>query len=67
MGNTMEYRGYYAKIEYSDSDNVFFGVVQGISDLIIFEGESVNALKQSFQEAIDDYLEMCKRRSYCGK
>ena len=38
MKNTMEYKGYVGSIEFSESDGVFFGKVQGIRSLISYEG-----------------------------
>ncbi len=63
MKNYMEHKGYMGKISYSQEDHVFFGTVVGINDLITFEGESVDELVSSFQEAVDDYLEVCARHS----
>jgi predicted HicB family RNase H-like nuclease len=57
----MEYKGYYAKIEYSSEDNTFFGSIIGIDDSITFEGKSVTELKNAFHEAVNDYLVMCQR------
>ena len=40
MKNLMSYKGYWAKIEYSDEDEWFCGKVEGLKkDLICFEGE----------------------------
>ncbi|MGW8114054.1 type II toxin-antitoxin system HicB family antitoxin [Caproicibacterium sp. NSD3] len=50
-----------AKIEFSPEDEVFFGTVMGTADLITFEGNSVKELICDFHEAIDGYLESCKR------
>src|SRR6056297_499637 len=61
MKNFMEYKGYYAKIEYSSEDDIFFGSIIGIDDSISFEGKSVTELKEAFQEAVDDYLNMCQK------
>lgn len=36
------------------------GKVIGVNDLITFEGTSVSELKNSFQEAVDGYLETCE-------
>ena len=61
MNNTMKYKGYIAKIEYSDADECFCGKVEGLkNDLICFEGQTVKELKQDFKNAIDNYLECCK-------
>ena len=56
----LEYKGYIGKIHYSQEDEVFFGTIFGIDDLVTFEGESVQELKNAFEEAVDSYLEMCE-------
>lgn len=55
----MEYKEYIAKIQYSTEDNVFFGVIEGIADLVTFEGTSIEELEKEFKDAVDDYLNMC--------
>lgn len=62
MKNMMEYKGYYAHIEYSDEDNCFFGTIAGITDVVSFEGNSTEELKEAFIKAVEDYLELCKRQ-----
>jgi predicted HicB family RNase H-like nuclease len=60
MIDSLKYQDYTATIHYSADDEVFFGKVIGINDLITFEGISVAELKDAFQEAMEDYLETCK-------
>lgn len=62
MNDILQYKGYYANVQYSAEDDVFYGSVIGINDLVSFEGTSVKGLKQSFFEAVDDYLETCKEQ-----
>ena len=57
----MEYQSYFAKIEYSADDEMFFGVIEGINDIISFEGTGIEDLKIAFHEAVEDYLVMCQR------
>jgi len=69
----MTYKGYAARIEYSDEDQLLIGHVAGIRDVIGFHGESVAELRSAFEEAVDDYLETCIRlgrepqKTYSGK
>jgi predicted HicB family RNase H-like nuclease len=69
----MTYRGYAARIEYSDEDACFIGHIAGINDVVGFHGESVAELRAAFAEAVDDYLETCAKlnrapqRPYSGK
>jgi predicted HicB family RNase H-like nuclease len=58
----MQYKDYHAAIHFSSEDEIFYGKIAGINDLISFEGESVKELKKAFHEAVDDYLETCKRQ-----
>jgi len=70
---TMQYKGYAARIEYSDEDKCFIGHIAGIRDIIGFHGDSVDSLNAAFEEAVDDYLETCEQedippqRPYSGK
>ncbi len=59
MNNTMEYKGYIGSVEFSESDQILFGKVQGIRSLISYEGTTVSELINDFHEAIDDYLQLC--------
>lgn len=59
--NTMTYKGYAAKIEYSDDDKCFIGHIAAIKDVVGFHGEAVAELRQAFEEAVDDYLETCEK------
>lgn len=71
--STMTYKGYSAKVEYSDEDHCFVGRVIGIRDVIGFHGESVAALEKDFHEVLDFYLATCEQRGktpdrpYSGK
>jgi predicted HicB family RNase H-like nuclease len=60
MNDILQYKSYFANVQYSAEDDVFYGQVLGINDLVSFEGTSVKELKDSFYEAVDDYLETCK-------
>jgi predicted HicB family RNase H-like nuclease len=55
----MQYKGYSARIEYSDEDRCFVGHMAGIRDIVGFHGESVAEMRAAFEEAVDDYLALC--------
>jgi predicted HicB family RNase H-like nuclease len=59
--NTLNYEGYTAKVEFDPEDNILFGNIIGIRDTVGFHGETVSELKEAFQEAVDFYLESCKK------
>lgn len=61
MSDTMTYKGYIGTVRYSEEDELFYGKIESINDLIMFEGKSVKGLKKAFYEAVDDYLETCRK------
>ena len=62
MNNVMKYKGYWAEIRYSDEDECFYGIIEGLKNTSIsFEGDTVKDLKTDFKNVIDYYLENCKQ------
>lgn len=59
--NIMNYKGYLARIEYSDEDDCFVGHIAGINNVVGFHGDSVSELHRAFEEAVDNYIETCKK------
>lgn len=57
----MEYKNYFGSVHYSDEDQVLYGKVEGIRALISYEGNNVASLRKAFEEAVDDYLEACRK------
>ena len=58
----MIYKGYTARVEFDDRDNIFVGHVLGIKAIVGFHGETVVELRQDFEAAIDFLIEDCKAR-----
>ena len=71
--NTLIFKGYAAKIEYSDDAACCGGHIAGIKDVIGFHAETVKELRAAFEEAVDDYLATCAKlgrapqKPYSGK
>jgi predicted HicB family RNase H-like nuclease len=58
--NTMSHRGYTARIEFDERDNIFVGRVLGLRSIISFHGETVGELRSEFERAVEDYLADCR-------
>jgi len=56
----LEYKDFIGSVHFSTEDDIFFGKIEGLPDLVLFEGSTVKELKQSFEEAVNDYIEVCK-------
>ena len=59
MKNVMTYKGYTARIEFDERDNIFIGKAIGITDNITFHRETVKELRDDFQAAIDHHIADC--------
>ena len=56
----MEYKGYVGTFEFDERRELFVGRVTN-SAPITFHGKSVESLKYTFRDAVDEYL------AWCGK
>ena len=60
MKNILEYKGYYTQVEYDYEDQILYGKIEGIGDLVNFDSENASGIVLAFHEAVDDYLAFCK-------
>jgi len=72
MKNIIHFKGFIGSIHYSSHDDCFHGRIEGVDDLVTFEGRSVDELKEDFKKAVEDYIELCRtagklpQKSYTG-
>jgi len=70
---TIEYKGYVAKIEFDEADQIFVGDVIGIEDIICFHSEDAKKIIPIFHDMVDGYIKTSKKRgivpqkSFSGK
>jgi len=60
MKDFLLFKDYIGSVHFNAEDEIFFGKIEGIEDLISFEGSSVSELKKSFEAAVEDYMILCK-------
>jgi predicted HicB family RNase H-like nuclease len=60
--NTMNHKGYLARIEFDARDNIFVGRVLGLRAMISFHADTVADLQRAFVAAVDDFLQDCKEQ-----
>lgn len=63
MNNTLKYKGFTARIEFSADDGVFVGRILGIDDIVVFHGKNVVELKKELKESVEFYLEVCEKEN----
>jgi predicted HicB family RNase H-like nuclease len=62
MKDVLTYKEFVGSVHFSADDEVFYGKIEGIDDLITFEGSQVNELKEAFIDAVEDYIGLCKKQ-----
>jgi predicted HicB family RNase H-like nuclease len=60
--NTMNHKGYTARVEFDERDSIFVGRVLGLRTMISFHGETVAELRSEFETAIEEFLRDCKEQ-----
>jgi predicted HicB family RNase H-like nuclease len=71
--NLLKYKGYLGEFEYDPDAEIFHGRVININDVVTFQGTSVDELKASLTDSVEDYLAFCTEmgkepeKPYSGK
>ena len=60
IGQFIEYKGYVGSIEYSLDDDIYYGKLLNIQDLVAYEGNTFELLYEDYLDAVDDYIELKK-------
>ncbi len=63
MKDVLNYKGFIGSVHFSADDNVFFGKLEGINDLVTFEGETVKELTDAFHYAVDGHIKDCEKEN----
>jgi len=58
----MKYKGYTGSVAFDEEADVFYGEVDGVRDVVTFQGSTVEEIKHAFRESVDDYLAFCAQR-----
>mgnify|MGYP000882282140 CR=1 FL=1 len=58
--NTLKHKGFIGIFNYIEDEDILYGKIEGITDLVTFQGQSIPEIKEAFNEAVEDYLELCK-------
>ena len=59
MKDVMKYKSFIGSVHYASEDRVFYGKVEGINDLITFEGTTVDELEEGFRYMVDEHIKDC--------
>lgn len=62
MKKMKSYKGFTATVEFDADEMLLHGRIDNIKDVVTFHAGSVEQLQSHFQEAVDDYLDLCSER-----
>jgi predicted HicB family RNase H-like nuclease len=60
MEKPLNYRSFQGTVEFSKEDNLYHGKLKNIHGTVLYEAQSLNKLTASFEEAVDEYIDLCK-------
>ena len=63
MNDIMKYKGFIGSVHFAAEDRAFYGKVEGINDLITFEGSSVDELEKGFKYMVDEHIMDCNKNN----
>ena len=61
MKDILKYKGFIGSVHYATEDRVFYGKVEGVNDLITFEGSSVDELEEGFKYMVEQHIKDCTK------
>jgi predicted HicB family RNase H-like nuclease len=56
MTDKLTYKGFTGCVHFCCIDEIFFGKIEGINDLVTYEGQTLLEIIDSFEEAVYDYI-----------
>lgn len=58
--NTLKHKNFIGVFNYIEDEEILFGKIEGVTDLVTFQGQSISEIKKAFKEAVEDYIELCE-------
>ncbi|MDP2891338.1 MAG: hypothetical protein Q8P34_20530 [Bacteroidota bacterium] len=56
MQDVLKFKNFIGSVHFSADDGIYFGKIEGIKDLVTFEGATVDELENSFQSMVEAHI-----------
>ncbi|NOX48361.1 MAG: type II toxin-antitoxin system HicB family antitoxin [Chlorobi bacterium] len=56
MRDIIKYKDFIGSVHFAAEDEVFYGKIEGIDDLVTFEANNVKDLKEAFELMVDEHI-----------
>ncbi len=60
MKDIITYKEFIGSVHYNADDRIFYGKIEGVSDLVTFEGATVDELESAFHYMVDQHIADCE-------
>lgn len=60
MKDVLTYKDFIGSVHYNVKDREFFGKIEGITDLVTFEGITLDELENAFKFMVDEHIKDCE-------
>lgn len=61
MKNILKYKGFIGSVNFSAEDRAFYGKIEGVNDLVTFEGTTVDELEEAFKYMVEEHIQDCEQ------
>lgn len=61
MKNILKYKGFIGSVNFSAEDRAFYGKIEGVNDLVTFEGTTVDELEDAFKYMVEEHIQDCEQ------
>jgi predicted HicB family RNase H-like nuclease len=59
MKNLLKYKSFLGTVSFNLQDRIFYGKIEGISEVITYQGRTLSELIEAFHRAAKKYCENC--------
>lgn len=63
MKDVLKYKGFIGSVHFAAEDRIFYGKVEGVNDLVTFEGSTVDELEKGFKYMVDEHIKDCEKNN----
>ena len=57
MRNILKHKNFIGSVHFSTEDQIFFGKIEEIADLVTFEGTTVDELEEAFKYMVEKHIQ----------
>ena len=56
MKEVLKHKGFIGSVHFSINDGIFFGKIEGVNDLVTFEGATLDELENGFRSMVEAHI-----------